>query len=216
MRFVTPDVSGTITQDLVTSHPSYGHAVIPKGVWSLEDLKAAVKKGYYPGFLLGRAHKIKFGKNRWMYSSYLQDGKIYWTHRKMLISGDEDIWTDGVHFIRARCGNYLSDVPESPALTIQPNDLDDLVPPEIHEDSSTVNSCFGDTSCGVGVEIPGEGSAPTFSPGQTAEYYQNGGFWIVGGSGGGFQKPIPTPEPSGRFLLVAGLLFLIMLAWITK
>lgn len=199
-RLLSP-ITGTgvfTSQGDATPKMSYGHAVVPTGIHSFEDLRASISK--YPGFDLTYASMTKFGEDQLMYTGYLENGKIYWTKKKVLIRGDEDIWTDGWMYIRARCGNPLSFGPRAPVLTIQPNDLDELTPEtsDAPYPSSPEQELF----------VPLSGPSPAVMTPIT--YYDQGGVsfyggtWSSGGMGGGFEKPVATPEPSVLYMILVG------------
>lgn len=54
------------------------------------------------------------------YVSYRVGNRIYWTKSKVQIGAGELVLTDGVNKIRGRCGNMISDHPQSPVLNMEP------------------------------------------------------------------------------------------------
>ncbi len=107
--------------------PNYPYSVVPGGVYSPAELRTAAQKdesvqSHYSDFDLRNAHLIANSNDRFQYVSFRMNGKIFWTHRKILIPKDEVLLTDGKNFCRTRCGNRLSDAPHRETTAMEPSE----------------------------------------------------------------------------------------------
>lgn len=100
--------------------PIYAHSVVPGGIYTPEEFTqrrntdSQLAEHYGP---LGvQVSGARLAKARLMYVSYRSGGKIYWTRHRLRIPKGEAVLSDGIHLIRQRCGNRLSDVPRQPVL----------------------------------------------------------------------------------------------------
>lgn len=121
----------------------YPYSVIPGGVRSTEELRAAIKNDpvvakHYADFDPDRVRFERLQKPMLMHVSYRIGSNIFWTRRMMHIKAGETILTDGVTCARGRCGNRMSDtlgktfVPPVEELTEESFDTPDLgTPPSI-------------------------------------------------------------------------------------
>lgn len=101
------------------ANPVYPYSLIPGGVSSVDELRKALAKdlalaAHFAGFDLNKARLVASDRARLMYSSYRKDGAIYWTKQPIHIAQGEMLITEGSSWVRARCGNRLSDVPQYP------------------------------------------------------------------------------------------------------
>ncbi|OON62200.1 hypothetical protein B0920_01560 [Massilia sp. KIM] len=104
----------------------YPYSVVPGGVASAEELRAAVRKdrlvaAHYADFGLDKAFMTRVAKPRAVYVSYRKDGKIYWTAHKLMLAEGEALVSDGVNEARARCANRISDLPRQPVAASEPS-----------------------------------------------------------------------------------------------
>jgi hypothetical protein len=103
----------------------YPFSVIPGGVYSPEELAAAVAEDPAVGAHYGDAtpaamHVETVDAPREAYMSYRIGDEIYWTKRKLALHEGERLLSDGSVTIRARCGNRLSDQPMQPTSNAEP------------------------------------------------------------------------------------------------
>lgn len=96
------------------SRPVYRHSVIPGGVHGAAELASSLARDpvasiHYANFDVARASMVKVGKPRLVHVSYRVGDKIYWTKNTVLLAAGEELLTDGIHLVRARCGNRIAD-----------------------------------------------------------------------------------------------------------
>ena len=131
----------------------------------------------------GRLVLTKLPQNRWMYASYRVSDKIYWTKNRVLIHAGENLLTDGKTLGRARCGNRLSETPETPVKTFQPPSVTtDRFTPEI--------AILMPPALTPEVETPAIPGFPDVVPPDQVEVP-----FVPGPPSGGEASPIPTPFP---------------------
>ena len=56
--------------------------------------------------------------------SYRIGDEIFWTKQKVRLQQGETILTDGVHHIRARCGNCIAFAPMEPTADDEPDEME--------------------------------------------------------------------------------------------
>jgi hypothetical protein len=134
-------------KDFAASIPRkvYRYSVVPGGITSPEELAEARRDDPVVA-----AHFADFGKNTrmttlkedmYVYVSYRQGNKIYYSKKRHKVCKGEVVITDGKNFARARCANRLSRVFRPPALTfdeptapefdyIDPPSIPDITPAE--------------------------------------------------------------------------------------
>lgn len=112
-----------------SSYPVYPYSVIMGGAHSPEELRTALRQdrvaaAHYAGFHLSPAHMVVSQTPRLMYTSYRKNGAVYWTNHPVHIAAGETLLTDGSNWARARCGNRLSDTPQTPTAVDEPAEED--------------------------------------------------------------------------------------------
>lgn len=105
--------------------PIFPYSVIPGGAHSNTELKNAllhdpVAAAHYAGFDVARTHVIRLSHAERVYVSYRIGDRIYWTSKRLYIPAGETLLSDGEHEARTRCGNRLSEIPESPVSAKEP------------------------------------------------------------------------------------------------
>lgn len=204
--------------ELYGSRPLYPYSVIPGGVESADELRKAVANdpvvaAHYVGFDLGRVHAVRLAEARSAFVSYRKGNNVYWTSKKVSLPAGEILITDGMHSLRTRCGNQISDVPRTPiapagepapkTLTTPLLTVDFELPPiDLPLESPPVTGFLPPVGGG------GTGGFPPYVP------------VIVGGGGGGNPPasispplvPIATPEPGTLLLTAIGL----SAAWLAR
>jgi hypothetical protein len=103
----------------------YPFSLVPGGIATIDELKRAIAgdpalAAHYAGFNLLNARVTLLGRDRLAYVSYRKDNRIFWTTKKVRLTKGEKVITDGVHTIRARCGNLASDGRQSPTSATEP------------------------------------------------------------------------------------------------
>ena len=103
----------------------YPFSVIPGGVYSAEELAAAVAtdpavSAHYGDVTPAAMHVETVDAPRAAYMSYRIGDQIYWTKRKLALHDGERVLSDGSVTVRARCGNRLSDEPLLPTSDAEP------------------------------------------------------------------------------------------------
>jgi hypothetical protein len=176
---------------------TYPYSVIPGGVRTVAELKAAIArdplvKTHYQDFNLAKAHVIRINEDREVYVSYRRGHAIFWTSRKLILHKGETAITDGTNFSRTRCGNRIADKPSLPHSDPEPTPvaLDTPLPT-----LPVFPVLLPPAPPGGFIPFP-----PVFIP-----IHPGGG----GGGGGtppGHKRP-PTrvPEPGALYLLLAAL-----------
>jgi hypothetical protein len=111
------------------SRAVYRYSVIPGGAHNRPELvnaiaRDAVVAAHYRTVSLRRVHEDTLATERHAYVSYRIGDRVYWTTHKVTLPAGERILTDGVTEIRARCGNCISDVPQSPTSNDEPDPVD--------------------------------------------------------------------------------------------
>jgi hypothetical protein len=112
----------------------YPYSVVPGGVHSAEALAAAVEDPlvaeHYASIDIAHARVATVPAPRQVYVSYRVGNRLYWTSHKLALHAGEQVLTDGLNEIRARCGNRISDTPQQPTLAKEPDvaEFDRAVP----------------------------------------------------------------------------------------
>ncbi len=104
--------------------PLYPHSVISRGACSGTEVEAALMKdasvaGHYSDIQPDRLRLTRLERSTVAYVSYRSAAGIFWTARPVVLAANEYVLTDGVHKVRARCGNRISLSPQAP---VAPNE----------------------------------------------------------------------------------------------
>jgi hypothetical protein len=102
----------------------YPYSVIPGGIDGDGEFQAyrAVDKQLASHYLGIGDHltAATLSTERWLYASYRVPEGIYWTKNRIAVHQGEVVLTDGSNFVRARCGNRLSERPQMPVRKFEP------------------------------------------------------------------------------------------------
>jgi len=83
-----------------------------------------VVAAHYSGIDPAKLRVETLPSDRDAYMSYRVGQQIFWTKEKMRLQEGETILTDGVHHIRARCGNCIAFSPMEPTAEDEPGEMD--------------------------------------------------------------------------------------------
>jgi hypothetical protein len=105
--------------------PNYPYSIIPGGAYTTAELRYAdqedpVVRQHYADFNVKKAQMVQLVEDKYQYASYRKNMQVYWTKKKLRIRKGEVLVTDGSNFARARCGNRLSDKPQTPVSAQEP------------------------------------------------------------------------------------------------
>ncbi len=207
------------------ARPIFPFSVVPGGVLTAEEVQDSV--AHDP--LLARHYKdvdVSALQLRWLnssvdvYASYRLGDSIRWTRHKIRVPKGELVLTDGVHLLRARCGNRLvftrppaEEQPPTPG--IEPPDLTfEYGLPPLYEPPAvpTLVARGGPPPILPPVPMFWPPASPTtplccggvLPPAHPSGTGPVGGPFIAGGGGGHKPPTTPVPEPSPLLLLITG------------
>jgi len=106
----------------------YPFSVVPGGIEDGAEVAEAlardpVVEAHYAGFRADRARVVLLNEPRLVHVSYRVKDKVYWTRKKVKLQKGEKLITDGKEFIRARCGNRISDAPKGRTVLVDPPEV---------------------------------------------------------------------------------------------
>ncbi|HNY39680.1 MAG TPA: PEP-CTERM sorting domain-containing protein [Bryobacteraceae bacterium] len=128
----SPGMLGHITdqssQEGVKPRLVYPYSVVPGGVEDGAEVLEAlardpVVRAHYEGYAAAQARVVLLAEPRMVHVSYRVKDKVYWTRKKVQLKKGEKLITDGKQFLRARCGNRVSDVPRKPVALLEPPEV---------------------------------------------------------------------------------------------
>jgi hypothetical protein len=109
-------------------HPYiFPYSVAPGGIHSLAQLERAIARDpvdarEYANFNLSKFRKITLKKCEYAYVAYRIGDDVFWTKKKLALCQGESLITDGTHYLRARCGNPISEGPQAETWNAPPPD----------------------------------------------------------------------------------------------
>jgi hypothetical protein len=111
----------------------YPYSIIPGGVHSVAELKAAMAKdpvvsAQYAAFKIEYARIMRLDRDRKMHVNYRRGDDVYWTQREVSLSKGEMLITDGSRTALLRCGNLISDDIAEPANADEPTEAELFTP----------------------------------------------------------------------------------------
>jgi len=216
----------------------YRYSVVPGGINTPEELAEARRNDPVVA-----AHFADFGKNTrittlqedmYVYVSYRQGNKVYYTKKKHKVCKGEVVITDGKNFARARCANRLTKVFRPPALAydepaapqfdyVDPPAISDVVP----NDPALTSNFYG-LPDGSSYAPPSPNVQTGANPGAPVPSYAENGpdpllpslLPYAAGASGFFLPPTgatttvtnPVPEPAEWPFLLSSAGILLMLA----
>ena len=197
----------------------YPYSVVDGGAHSVEELRSAIRRDpvvakHYSNFELNRARVVQANADGNFHVSYRNGDEIFWTRKRLKVAKGERLITDGTTFIRTRCANVLSEVPQgktsphepTPEVlntpTLPPSDPASFPLPVVtrgEPPSITLPPSVSTPSIPPFV-IGGGPPAPTSPPSDPAPFIPP---VLPGGDPPG--PPVPVPEPTTLLLLGSGL-----------
>jgi hypothetical protein len=107
------------------SRPIYPYSVIRGGAYSAVELSAALDRDpvaarHYRPFRRSSVRTVKSTFSEPVFLSYRVSGVIYWTGHPVRLPPAETLLTDGQNYARARCGNRISQTPQTPVNETEP------------------------------------------------------------------------------------------------
>jgi hypothetical protein len=107
------------------ARPVYAYSVIRGGAYNATELiraldRDSVAERHYGVFRPRLVHTTGADFARPVYLSYRIGDAIYWTRRPVSLPRGEALLTDGENYARARCGNRISQNPQTPVNYIEP------------------------------------------------------------------------------------------------
>ncbi len=128
-----PQTTASLTTTGESRRPVYRHSVLPGGVRSPEELRnrlAAddVARAHYRRIPVAELQPVNLEQAKSAYVSYRRDERIYWTASKVPLQQGELVLTNGKDTVRGRCGNQVSDVPQTPVAKSDPPVSDFEIP----------------------------------------------------------------------------------------
>jgi len=130
-----PALESDALKTAASGRPVFRYSVLPSGAYSVGELADAIERDpvvrrEYGGLTRHTLTRRMVAAPRMAYVSYRIGDRVYWTKHKVQLKAGEQILTDGVTEIRARCGNCISLQPLQPTSNDEPDlaQLDRLEP----------------------------------------------------------------------------------------
>ena len=120
-----PGMQETILDDPRVPVMEFPYSVVRGGVHDSNEAQQAtvdqVVKLHYAGIDTRRLEATAYKTDTLRYVSYRVSDKIFWTAKPVTIKAGETVLCDGKNFIRARCGNRISEHPMQPTRQNEPS-----------------------------------------------------------------------------------------------
>ncbi|MBC7927609.1 MAG: hypothetical protein H7039_18335 [Bryobacteraceae bacterium] len=212
----------TLSSGEQIARPVYALSVVSGGVYTQAEAKRAVErdwvvKQHYKGVAVNRLTPVSLRQPALQYVSYRKNNQIYWTRNRVALPAGELILTDGVSKVRARCGNRLADLPQSPTVPdakLEPTDAalsTQLVTSDQDRSSSLLADATGSqrgSGRSAADDLAGSNAAPGRQQGRAPATSAGGLSGYSSGSGGG---GMPSPGPGQGSPIAEPLLLLPLL-----
>jgi hypothetical protein len=123
------EIADRVRPPHVPARPVFRHSVVSGGVYSADDVEAAMAQdrivaAHYSGMNARELRVETLSEDRRVYMSYRLGDEIFWTKQRVRLPKGENILTDGVHHIRARCGNCIAFAPMAPTADAEPDEAE--------------------------------------------------------------------------------------------
>jgi hypothetical protein len=191
-----PPIQKAIVDKPSLSTREFPYSVVRGGVHNAHEAQDAmddkVVKLHYAGIDTKRLEVTAFKTNALRYVSYRVSDQIFWTAKRVTIKAGEPVLYDGRSFIRARCGNRISEHPMQPTRRNEPSEEELETPvPEYSESSIAPPSLTNMFTAGSWDE--------TVLIEQASEEAASPAMIGLGGSPGGYMIPPLTQPPVVAF-----------------
>ena len=185
--------------------------MIPGGAYTLDELQEArlrdpVVSSHYSDFDPGHAKVLRLPRPMMAYVSYRLGSEIFWTRKQLHLVKGETVLTDGVHRIRARCGNQIS---EKPQPKTSPLEAEEKAFNSVKPSHPKPLPMLAELAPLPGLAVPPAESLPSGSIIAVVPWGPIGGGY---GPSGTPTKPPPTqptppavPEPASLLLFASGI-----------
>jgi hypothetical protein len=123
------EIGQPVREPRLPDRPVFRHSVIAGGAYTADEVEAAMERdavvaAHYSGINPAKLRVETLPSDRDVYMSYRIGQEIFWTKQKMRLQEGETILTDGVHHIRARCGNCIAFAPMEPTADDEPGEME--------------------------------------------------------------------------------------------
>lgn len=123
------EIAQSVREPRLPERPVFRHSVIAGGAYTAEEVETAMERdgvvaAHYSGIDPANLRVETLPNDRDAYMSYRVGQQIFWTKHKMRLQEGETILTDGVHHIRARCGNCIAFAPMEPTADDEPAEME--------------------------------------------------------------------------------------------
>ncbi len=98
----------------------FPYSVIPGGVLNAAELTESIRRDrvvrdHYDDINPARLVPARMPKAAMAYVSFRKNDQVYWTRNKVMLPAGELVLSDGVNYVRARCGNRVKFFPSPEA-----------------------------------------------------------------------------------------------------
>jgi hypothetical protein len=123
------EIGQPVREPRLPERPVFRHSVIAGGAYTADEVEAAMERdgvvaAHYSGINPAKLRVETLPSDRDVYMSYRIGQQIFWTKQKVRLHEGETILTDGVHHIRARCGNCIAFAPMEPTAEDEPGEME--------------------------------------------------------------------------------------------
>lgn len=207
-RIDTRDSSVAVPTRLSANRPVYPYSIIRGGAYSKAELVDSldtdpVAARHYANFHRSWVYVTRSSFMQPVYLSYRVGNAVYWTSRPVPLPKGEPLLSDGTNYARARCGNRISQVPQTPVNDTEP-------PPETLDTPQRPVNTIADLSTWTenrlltfetpAVELsPGHPVPLSAVPTLVTPFETTPTWWTPGASGGFLAVPLTGEIP--RILL---------------
>ena len=126
VRQPRPPIQKAMVDEPILSAMEFPYSVVRGGVHNANEARMAMDDGvvklHYAGIDTRRLEATAFKTNAVRYVSYRVSDQIFWTAKPVTIKAGEPVLCDGRNFIRARCGNRISEHPMQPTRQNEPSE----------------------------------------------------------------------------------------------
>lgn len=123
------EIAQPVREPRLPERPVFRHSVVAGGVYTSDEVEAAMARdgvvaAHYSGVNPSALRVETLPTDRDVYMSYRIGQEIFWTKQKVRLREGETILTDGVHHLRARCGNCIAFMPMAPTADDEPGEME--------------------------------------------------------------------------------------------